>query len=107
MFLESGDGARPDRLGEPVHDLDPGQIALVHRAIKGLSRESLQMDTAVRIAIEEAAELVFQLAHPLDRTSDQRPGEVLIRQPGATFDGVHEVPLDGVPRAKRDVVAAL
>ena len=62
---------------------------------------------AVGIAVEEAAQLVFQLAHALDRAGDKRPGKILIRQPGAAFDGIHEVALDGIAGAKRDVVAAL
>src|SRR6516225_10166833 len=59
--------ARPYLLGEPVHDLDAGEVALVHRAIETLPGEGLLMDRPVRVAIEEAAELVFQLAHALDR----------------------------------------
>src|SRR5262247_2410065 len=46
---------RPDLLGEPVHDLDAGQIALVNGAVVGLPRERLLVDASLRIAIEEAA----------------------------------------------------
>ena len=94
-------------LGEPVDDLDAGQVALVHRAVEGLPGEGLLMDGAVGVAVEEAAELVFQFAHPLDRAGHQRPGEILVGQPVAALDRVHEVPLDGVARSQRDVVAAL
>src|SRR5690606_33419037 len=65
------------------------------------------VDGSVGIAVEEAAELVLQLADALDRLGDQRPGKVLVREPLAALDGVHEVALDGVARGERDVVAAL
>src|SRR5262249_29708925 len=62
---------------------------------------------AVRIAVEEAADLVFELAHALDRDRDQRPGEFLMGQPFAALDRVHEVPLDRVAGIDRNVVTAL
>ena len=67
MLLEPLDAARPDLLGEPVDDLDAGQVALVHRAVEGLAGERLLVDRAVGIAVEEAAELVLELADALDR----------------------------------------
>src|SRR5690606_38767360 len=90
-----------------VDDLDSGEIALVHRAVEGLAGKCLLVDGSVGIAVEEAAELVLQLADALDRLGDQRPGKVLVREPLAALDGVHEVALDGVARGERDVVAAL
>src|SRR5439155_6488418 len=92
---------------EPVHDLDAGQITLVHRAIETLPRERLLVERAVGVAIEETTELVLQLVHALDRTGHQRPGEILIGEPCATLDRVHEMALDRVARTERDVVAAL
>ena len=79
----------------------------MHGAIECLAGEGLAVERAVGIAIEEAADLVFQFLHALDRLGDQRPGQFLVRQPFAAFDGVHEMALDGVAGIERDVVAAL
>ena len=62
MILEPAHVAAPDLLGQPVDDLDAGQVALVHRAVEGLAGERLLVDRAVGIAVEEAAELVLELA---------------------------------------------
>ena len=99
--------ARPHLLGEPVDDLDARQVALVHRAIERLPGERLLVDGAVGIAIEKAAELVLELVDPLDGRRHQRPREILIGQPLAAVDRVHEMPLDRVAGRKRDVVPAL
>ena len=107
VLLQPPDAARPYLLGETVDDLDAGQVALVHGAIESLPRECLLVDGAVGVAVEEAAELVLQLADALHRHRDQRPGELLIGQPLAALDGVHEVALHRVPGRERDVVAAL
>ena len=101
------DAARPHLLGEPVDDLDAGQIAFVHRAVEGLAGERFLVNRAVGIAIEKTAELVLELVDALDRDGHERPGEVLIGQPFAAFDRVHEVALDRVALGERDVVAAL
>ena len=45
--------------------------------------------------------------HALDGLGHQRPGQVLVGQPLAALDGVHEVALDRVAGIERDVVAAL
>ena len=107
MLFEPVDAARPHLLGEPVDDLDAGQVALVHGAVEGLAGERLLVDGAVGIAVEEAAELVLELVDALDRDRDERPREVLVGQPLAAFDRVHEVALDRILRGERDVVAAL
>ena len=107
MLLQPMDAARPHLLGEPVHDLDAGQIALVHGAVERLPGERLLVDRAVGIAVEEAAELVLELVDALDRAGDERPREVLVRQPLAALDRVHEMALDRVAWRQRDVVAAL
>ena len=96
---------RAHLLHHPVDDLDAGEVALVHGAVEALSRERLLVDGPVRVAVEEAADLVLQLPDSLDRALDQPPREVLPRQPLAARDGVHEVALDGVLRRQRDVVA--
>src|SRR6185312_1138798 len=59
------------------------------------------------IAVEEAAEVGLELADALRRSLDQQPGQVLIVEPAAAFDRVHEMALDRIVRRQRDVVAAL
>src|SRR6478752_1554674 len=107
MLLEAADAARPHLLGEPAHDLDAGEVALVHGAVERLSRERLLVDGAVGIAVEKAAELVLELVNARDGAVDERPREVLVRQPFAALDRVHEVTLDRIAGRERDVVAAL
>src|SRR5262245_46690095 len=85
----------------------PVRSPLVHGAVEALPGEGLAVQRPVRVAIEEAADLVLQLAHALDRRAHQRPSQLLMRQPFAALDGVHEMPLDRVARIERDVVAAL
>ena len=69
MLFQPMDAARPHLLGEAVHDLDAGEIALVHRAVEGLPGERLLVNRAVGIAVEEAAELVLEL---VDRARSRR-----------------------------------
>ena len=99
--------AAPDLLGQPVDDLDAGQIAFMHGAVEGLPGEGLLVHGAVGIAVEEAAEFGLQFADAARRGLDQQPGEILVVEPAAAFDGVHEMPLDRVRGRQRDVVAAL
>jgi hypothetical protein len=107
MFFHPFDTTRPHLLGQAVDDLDAGEVAFVNGAVEGLAGESLLMDRAVRIAVEEAAEFVLQFMDPLDRLVDQGPGELLVGEPLAAFDRVHEVALDRVALGECDVVAAL
>ncbi len=107
MVLQPPYVAAPHLFGQAVHDLDAGEVALVHGAVEGLSGERLLVDRAVGIAVEETAELVLQLADARARLVDQQPCEVLIVQPGAAVDRVHEMALDGIARRQRHVVAAL
>ena len=107
MLFQATDRSRPHLLHQPIDDLDAGEIALVHRPIEGLAGEGLAVQRTVGIAIEEAADLVLELAHALDRGAHQRPGQLLMRQPFAALDGVHEMALDRVARVERHVVAAL
>ena len=107
VILQPPHVAPPDLLGEPVDDLDAGEIALVHGAVEGLPGERLLVHGAVGIAVEEAADLVFQFADANGRGGDQEPRQLLLVEPAAALDGVHEMPLDRVVRRQRDVVAAL
>src|SRR3954471_16064113 len=107
MVFHALDVAAPDLLREPVDDLDAGEVALVHRAVEGLARKRLLVHGAVGIAVEEAAELVLQLADSHLRFGDELPGKVLVVEPLAALDGVHEMALDGIAFGQRHVVAAL
>ncbi len=107
MLFETLDVARPHLLGEPVDDLDAGEVALVDGAVEGLAGEGLLMDRAVGVAIEEAAELALELADTKLRHGDEGPGEILLVEKLAALDRVHEMPLGGIARGQRDVVAAL
>ena len=62
VILQPPHVAPPDLLGQAVDDLDAGEIALVHGAVEGLPGERLLVHGAVGIAVEEAADLVLQLA---------------------------------------------
>ena len=107
MLLQPSDRPRPDLFHEPVDDLDAGEVALVRGAIKSLTGKGLAVERAVGIAIEEAADLVFKFPDPFDCGRDQRPGELLVRQPLSALDCIHEVAFDRVPRIERDIVATL
>ena len=60
-----------------------------------------------RLAHRKDVLWVAALVHPLDGSRYERPGQLLVRQPFAPFDGVHEMPLDRVAGIERNVVAAL
>jgi hypothetical protein len=107
MVLQAAHVAPPHLFGEAIDDLDAGEVALVHGAVEGLSGERLLVHGAVGVAIKEAAELGLQLADALGRGFHQQPGELLVVEPAAALDCVHEMPLDRVFRRQRDVVAAL
>ena len=108
MLLQAADaGPRPDLLHQPADDLDPGEIAFVDGAVEGLAGERLAVQRAVGVAVEEAADLVFELGDALDRLGHERPGELLVGQPLAALDRVHEMPLDRVALVNGHVVAAL
>src|SRR5512139_2200924 len=98
MVLKTADIAPPHLLSEPVDDLDAGKIAFVHGSIESLPGESFLMDRSIGIAIEEATELGLQLADAFRRRFDQQPGKVLVVEPAAAFDRVHEVPFDRILR---------
>src|SRR6185312_4881161 len=107
VIFDPANVAPPDLLGEAVDDFDSGEIALMHGAVESLTGESLLMHRTVGIAVEKTAELVFKLSNAHLRLGDEGPGEILIIQPLAAFNRVHEMPLDGVAGRQRNIVAAL
>src|SRR5260221_11346380 len=107
MLFQAPNVPSPYLLGQAVDDLDAGEVALVDRAVEALPGERLLVDAAVRVAVEEAAELVLELLHSLHGKCDEHPGQLLVRKPLAALDRVHEMTLDGVFLRQRDVVAAL
>src|SRR6476619_1081483 len=107
MLFKAPDWTRPYLLHQPIDDLDAGEIPLVDGAVEGLTGKGLAVERAIGIAIEETADLVLQLAHPLDRARHQCPGELLVRQPFAPLDGVHEMTFHRVSRVEGHVVPAL
>ena len=107
VLLEPAYVEREHLLHHPVDDLDTGEIALVHGAIEALAGKRLLVEGPVRIAVEEAPDLVLELTDALDRALDQPPRQILPGQPFAADDGIHEVAFDGVLRSDRDVVAPL
>ena len=107
MLLKPFNGAREHLLHQPIDDFDAGEITLVHGSVGGLARKSLLVQGAIAVAIEEAAKLVLQFADTQHRLFAEAPGHVLIGQPFAAIDRIHEVALNGVTAPERHVVAAL
>ena len=107
VFLKLFDRAAQNLFHQPVDDLDAGEVTLVHGAVGGLSGKGLLMQRAVAVAVEETADLIFKLVDAFNGGLAQPPGHVLIRQPFAAIDGVHEMPFDRIAAAKRHIVAAL
>jgi hypothetical protein len=62
--------------------------------IKGLAGKGFLVDGAVGVAVEEATQFVFEFVDAFYGGGHQRPGQVLIGQPLAAVDGVHEMALD-------------
>ena len=65
------------------------------------------MHRTVGVAVEEAAEFVLEFADAYLRAGDEDPGEVLVVQPFAAFDRIHEMSFDRVACRQRNIVAAL
>ena len=107
VLLQPVDRPGEHLLHQPVDDLDPGQVALVNRAVEGLAGEGLLVQRAVGVAVEEAADLVLEFADAHRRGLAQPPGDLLMGQPLAAGDGVHEMALDRIAGAERHIVAAL
>jgi hypothetical protein len=98
VILQRWDVAAEHLLHQARHDLDTGEIAAVHGAIKRLPGEGLLMDSAIGVTVEEAAHAVFQLVDALGGGFDQRPGQFLIVEVRTALDGVPEVLVQRVAR---------
>jgi len=72
------DGPREDLFHQAVDDLDTSQVAFMDGAVGGLSGEGFVMQCTVGVAVEEAADFVFQLAHAHDGLLAEPPRHVLI-----------------------------
>src|SRR5262249_49948066 len=98
---------RRDLFREPVHDLDPGEVTLVHRAVVSLAGERLLVDVTVGRPIEKAAVARLELENATGRFGDQRPHELLIVDPPAAFERVEQMRLERIGWSEHGVVAAL
>src|SRR5262249_39991614 len=94
-------------LGEVVHDLDAGEIALVHRAVVRLAGERLLMDASRRVAVEEASVTRLELQHAPGRLGHEAPDHLLIVDPPTAVQRVHEMRFERVGWGHHRVVAAL
>jgi hypothetical protein len=84
--LLEDDRLRGDHLlGQPAHDLDARQVALVNGAVEGLAGKRFLVHRPVRVAVEEAARPVFQLQHAPGRLRHQHPRQFLIVDPLSTL----------------------
>jgi hypothetical protein len=71
-------GPGPDLLGQAVHDLDPGEIALVNGAVVALAGERLLVDPAGAVTVEEAAIARFELDDAPRGLRHQPPHQLLV-----------------------------
>ena len=62
-----------DPVAQVRHDLDAGEIAFVNRAVERLAGERLLVDRAVGVAVEQAADAVFELDDAVGRIGHQAP----------------------------------
>ncbi len=107
-LLERADrGACERLLGQPVHDLDAGEVALVHGAVVALAGEWLLMNASRRRAIEQAAVPGLELQHAGGRLRHQRPHELLVVDEAAASQRVAQMRLERVGLGQHGVVAAL
>ncbi len=96
-----------DPVAEVRHDLDAGEVAFVDGAVEALAGERFLVDRAVGVAVEEAADAVFELDDAVGRIVHECPGELLVVEELAAADRVVEVFVEGVGRVEDAVVSAL
>ena len=65
------------------------------------------MQAAIRIAIKKASHFIFQLGNPFNRQITKPPGHILIRQPFAANNSIHEMAFNRIAATKRHIIAAL
>ena len=79
----------------------------MHCAIECLAGKRLVMQRTIVVAIKETSKLIFQFLHPRDRGLTQAHRHILIWQPLATIDGIHEMTFHRVTGRQGNVVATL
>src|SRR6058998_733965 len=98
---------REGLLGQAVHDLDPGEVALVDRPVVALAGEGLLVDPALARPVEEAAVAPLELERAAGRLGDERPDELLVVDEAAARERVEQVRLERIGLGEDRVVAAL
>jgi len=101
------EGARLRLLGEAIHDLDAGEVALVDGAVVGLAGERLLVDAALGVAVEQTAVARLQLEYATGRLRHQPPHQLLVVDPAAAVERVGQMRLERVGGREHGVVAAL
>ena len=94
-------------LGQPVHDLDTGQVSLVDRPVVALAREGLLVDPPLARPVEEAAVAPLELERAARRLGDERPDKLLVVDEAAARERVEQVRLERVGLGEDRVVATL
>ena len=107
MFFKFFNRASKNLFHQAIDDLNTCQVTLVHGTVCGLSGKRFLVERSVFIAVEKAADLVFKLVDADYCLLAQAPRHVLVRQPFAAIDRVHEMALNGIATAECNIVAAL
>ena len=79
----------------------------MYGAVERLASEGLLVHGAVGVAVEHAADAVFELDDAPGRLRDEKPREFLVVQEGSAADGVGEMALERIGGIEHRVVAAL
>ena len=76
-------------------------------SVKCLTRKCFLMKCAIRITIKKTANFIFQLMYPRHCRADQTPCHILIRQPLAANDCIHEMALHRVLWVQCHIITTL
>ena len=87
---------------------ESGSLALSARIAGAAAEAVLDLPAEARRTLtRRQAELVRGVRRLVETFGDELPGQILIIEPLAALDRIHEMPLDGVAGRERDVVTAL
>src|SRR5690554_4404774 len=75
--------------------------------IKGLPSERFTVQRAIVVTIEKASHFIFKLKYPLWCSFNQAPGQLLIGNPIATVNRIHEVTFNRITTIQGNVVPTL